>query len=139
MDLNQVTIPALDIARSAAFYRRMGFRQIVDSPRYARFECPEGDGTFSLHVVDKLSGPTGVTIYFEHEELDTLYEQLAAGGFEFESEPTDRQWLWRFDDSLPACSCWVQGVDVGTGGLGQARFAQLGTRRHYRSDTLLHN
>ena len=95
LNLNQVTIPALDIASSVGFYQRMGFRQIVDSPHYARFECPDGDATFSLHVVDDLPGPTGVTIYFEHENLDTLCEQLAVRGFEFEFGPTDQQWLWR--------------------------------------------
>ena len=95
MDLNQVTLPALDIARSTDFYRRIGFTQIVDSPHYARFECPEGDATFSLHAVDELPGSTGCTVYFEHEELDRLCEQLAARGFEFELEPTDQQWLWR--------------------------------------------
>ena len=41
MDLNQVTLPALDVAESADFYARMGFLQIVDSPHYARFECPD--------------------------------------------------------------------------------------------------
>ena len=43
MDLNQVTLPSTDVARSAAFYRALGFTQIVSSlPSYARFECPVG-------------------------------------------------------------------------------------------------
>lgn len=95
MDLNQVTLPALDIQRSAEFYRELGFRQIVDSPHYARFECPDGDATFSIHVVDALAADTGVTVYFEHEELDTLHADLATRGFEFELAPTDQRWLWR--------------------------------------------
>jgi hypothetical protein len=49
MNLNQVTLPAADLEASASFYRRMGFTQIVSSPHYARFECPEGDATFSIH------------------------------------------------------------------------------------------
>lgn len=32
MNLNQVTLPAHDLIVSVAFYRRMGFRLIVDSP-----------------------------------------------------------------------------------------------------------
>jgi hypothetical protein len=52
MDLNQVTLPALDVGESAEFFKRMGFLQIVDSPHYARFECPDGDATFSLHAVE---------------------------------------------------------------------------------------
>jgi catechol 2,3-dioxygenase-like lactoylglutathione lyase family enzyme len=95
MDLNQVTLPAVDLRESVDFYTRMGFLQIVDSPHYARFECPEGDATFSLHTVDTASPRSDVTIYFEHEALDELYAELQARGFEFEQAPVDRSWLWR--------------------------------------------
>ena len=95
MDLNQVTLPAVDLRESVDFYTRMGFLQIVDSPHYARFECPEGDATFSLHTVDTASPRSGVTIYFEHEALDELYAELQSRGFEFEQAPVDRSWLWR--------------------------------------------
>ena len=95
MDLNQVTLPALDVAESADFYNRMGLLQIVDSPHYARFECPDGDATFSLHAVDSISPGHGVTVYFEHEALDELCADLEARGFEFEQQPADRSWLWR--------------------------------------------
>ena len=95
MDLNQVTLPALDVGESAEFYRRMGFLQIVDSPHYARFECPDGDATFSLHAVESVSGESGVTVYFEHEALDELCAELESRGFEFDQEPVDRSWLWR--------------------------------------------
>ena len=95
MDLNQVTLPALDIERSAKFYRELGFRQIVDSPHYARFECPDGDATFSIHAIDALAADTGVTIYFEHEQLDALHAELVARGFEFEQAPVKQRWLWR--------------------------------------------
>lgn len=40
MNLNQVTLPALDVQRSVDFYKRMGFTQIVESPHYARFKRP---------------------------------------------------------------------------------------------------
>jgi catechol 2,3-dioxygenase-like lactoylglutathione lyase family enzyme len=95
MDLNQVTLPALDLRDSVGFYTRMGFLQIVDSPGYARFECPDGDATFSLHTVEAVSPESGVTVYFEHEALDELCAELQARGFYFEQEPVDRSWLWR--------------------------------------------
>lgn len=95
MNLNQVTLPALDLPASAAFYRRMGFTQIVDSPHYARFECPAGDATFSLHRVDRLVGDTGVTVYFEDAGLDALVARLLAEGFEFAELPTDQSYRWR--------------------------------------------
>jgi catechol 2,3-dioxygenase-like lactoylglutathione lyase family enzyme len=94
MNLNQVTIPAVDIEESAEFYRRMGFLQIVDSPHYARFECPEGDATFSLSLVE--SAPdSSATIYFENEHLDELVESLIGAGFTFDKPPTDQRYLWR--------------------------------------------
>ena len=63
MNLNQVTLPATDVELSSAFYRKMGFTQIVRShPRYARFECPEGDATFSLHFVENHAAALGVVV-----------------------------------------------------------------------------
>ncbi|WP_345421203.1 VOC family protein, partial [Halioxenophilus aromaticivorans] len=48
MNMNQVTLPVSEMEESVDFYRRMGFLQIVDTPHYARFVCPEGGATFSL-------------------------------------------------------------------------------------------
>lgn len=93
MNLNQVTLPAVDMVASTAFYRRMGFLQIVDTPHYARFECPEGDATFSLHLADAAAGD--VSVYFEHEALDELVDRLEQIGFAFDESPEDRRWLWR--------------------------------------------
>lgn len=96
MNLNQITLPATDLERSVAFYRAMGFTLIVHAPpHYARFECPEGEATFSLHTVDCAAGDTGVVVYFECADLDARVEQLEASGFEFTRPPTDERWLWR--------------------------------------------
>ena len=95
MRLNQVTLPSKDVERSAAFYRLLGFRQIVSSPpHYARFECSDGDATFSLHQ----TGPPAasqVIVYFECDELDAEYQRLRALGVEFDAPPADQTWLWR--------------------------------------------
>jgi predicted enzyme related to lactoylglutathione lyase len=96
VNLNQVTLPVTDFDRSVAFYQQMGFTLIVHSPpRYARFECPEGDATFSIHSVDAPIGNTGVVVYFECADLDARVERLVAAGFEFTQLPTDEPWLWR--------------------------------------------
>jgi len=95
MNLNQVTLPALDVATSADFYRRMGFTQIVDSAHYARFEGTTGDATFSIHRVDAVAADSGVVIYFECEDLDAQVNDLQAQGFEFFKPPADERWLWR--------------------------------------------
>ena len=50
MNLNQVTIPSVDVIKSVEFYKKLGLRLIVDaSPRYVRFEVPDGEATFSIH------------------------------------------------------------------------------------------
>jgi catechol 2,3-dioxygenase-like lactoylglutathione lyase family enzyme len=95
MNLNQVTLPAADIGRSVDFYRRMGFKQIVGAPDYARFECPAGDATFSLHRVEHPVPHTHVVVYFETPEIDAEVRRLQAAGFEFTQLPRDERWLWR--------------------------------------------
>lgn len=94
MNLNQVTLPVNDMAAATAFYRTLGFTQIVDTPHYARFECPKGESTFSLSL-EEGEFINGAVIYFEHEKLDEWVTQLKARGIEFEQEPTDQRYLWR--------------------------------------------
>jgi len=96
MDLNQITIPSLNLEKSVTFYKTLGLHLIVDSiPRYARFECPDGESTFSIHKVDILPKGNGITIYFEDDNLDVLVKQLKEKGIIFTSEPEDQSWLWR--------------------------------------------
>lgn len=96
MNLNQVTVPAVDVAASVAFYQALGLRLIVDSvPRYARFECPEGGSTFSVHRVEQAPVTAGLTVYFECDDLDQTVRRLIETGLVFESGPEDQRWLWR--------------------------------------------
>ncbi|NJX14349.1 VOC family protein [Tamlana crocina] len=96
MNLNQVTIPSKNLEKSVAFYTALGLRLIVESmPRYVRFECPDGEATFSIHHVDKSPKGNGITIYFEEEHLDEWVKKLQEKGFKFDVLPTDQPWLWR--------------------------------------------
>ena len=96
MNLNQITLPAANVQASIDFYVGMGFELIVDSaPRYARFLCPQGQATFSVHAVEAISADTGVTTYFECADLDGQYRKLLEQGYAFTSAPTDQSWLWR--------------------------------------------
>ena len=96
MNLNQITVPSLDLTRSIPFYEKMGLRLIVRSlPHYARFECPEGESTFSLHQVEELPKGEGIYVYFELENLDEYVNELIGKGIKFDEIPEDRSWLWR--------------------------------------------
>jgi hydroxymethylpyrimidine/phosphomethylpyrimidine kinase len=90
--LNQVTVPAQDLAASERFYRLLGLRQIVRaSPRYARFET-EGGATFSIAADEAYTAPV---VYFECGDLDVTVAYLQQQGFRFEQEPKDEKWGWR--------------------------------------------
>lgn len=97
MNLNQVTVPVVNVEASISFYELLGLRLIVHSRNhYARFECPDGDATFSVHKVDSVSTTgNGTWIYFEVERLDALVDKLVANGIAIEEMPNDKPWLWR--------------------------------------------
>lgn len=96
MNLNQITIPSLDVEKATKFYKTLGLQLIVDaSPRYVRFECPNGTSTFSIHKVEYLAKGNGITIYFEDDDLDELVITLQQKGIIFTSKPENKDWLWR--------------------------------------------
>lgn len=96
MNLNQITVPSEDVERATRFYQTLGLTLIVEAfPQYVRFECPEGDATFSIHRVDALPEGEGVVTYFELDELDAKVNLLIQQGIEFDELPQDRSWLWR--------------------------------------------
>ena len=95
MRLNQVTVTANELDAAIGFYGRLGLRLIVQSADYARFECPDGESTFSVHLDREAKVDGNTTIYFEHDALDGLVISLKAKGLAFESDPVDQRWLWR--------------------------------------------
>lgn len=96
MNLNQITVSVLDVEKSISFYQTLGLRLIVKAlPHYARFECPEGTSTFSLHKVDNLPQKSETWIYFEVENLDEYVSSLIKKGVVFEELPNDKPWLWK--------------------------------------------
>jgi catechol 2,3-dioxygenase-like lactoylglutathione lyase family enzyme len=95
MRLNQVTVSARDLDASIAFYRTLGLKLIVRSDHYARFECPDGGSTFSLHLDPSAQGVSETTIYFEDDNLDEAVARLKGRGIVFDADPVDQSWLWR--------------------------------------------
>ena len=95
MNLNQITVPSRDIPKSIAFYQTLGLKMIVESEHYARFECPDGTSTFSVHLTEKLPSGHGISVYFECEDLDEKVKHLIEKGIHFDELPKDQTWLWR--------------------------------------------
>lgn len=94
MRLNQVTVTVANIESATTFYQTLGLKLIVKSPHYARFMCPEGESTFSIHLGDAPVTASTV-VYFEKKNLDQWVKDLQAAGMVFDSEPADQRWLWR--------------------------------------------
>ena len=96
MNLNQITVPSLNVERAVQFYQLLGLKLIVGPlEHYARLMCPEGESTFSIHLTEELPKGEGVYVYFECENLDDEYERLLSEGVVFEHEPRDQPWLWK--------------------------------------------
>jgi catechol 2,3-dioxygenase-like lactoylglutathione lyase family enzyme len=99
VNLNHITLCISDLDRSVAFYRRLGLIQIVADDDYARFVCPDGDSTLSLHchpgagpVEDAVSV---ISLHFETDRLDEVVAELEEQGIRFEQAPIDQPYLWR--------------------------------------------
>ncbi|HVU29866.1 MAG TPA: bifunctional hydroxymethylpyrimidine kinase/phosphomethylpyrimidine kinase [Sphingomicrobium sp.] len=94
--LNQVTVTGTNYERSVDFYRRLGLKQIVDSPDtgYARFETA-GGVTFSVQIDPEEKIIATSAIYLECDDLDERVEQLARSGIAFEHGPRNQPWMWR--------------------------------------------
>lgn len=48
-----------------------------------------------LHKSEKLPEGDGIYVYFECENLYEQVEKIKRNGIQFDSEPTDQNWLWR--------------------------------------------
>jgi len=94
MELNQVTLPVKNMDEAVRFYLTLGFTQIVDTPHYARFSCPKGNSTFSL-LLESGNVENHSVIYFEHENLDELCQNLVQKGIQFEQLPAEQRYLWK--------------------------------------------
>ena len=94
ISFNQVTVGSSDYTASVDFYKKLGLRQIVDSPDngYARFEAGNG-ATFSIH--SGLESPNDAVVYFESLTLDTWVKELVETGIVFDRMPQDESWGWR--------------------------------------------
>ena len=95
MRLNQVTASALDLEASIGFYQLLGLKLIVKSSHYARFEMPDGEATFSLHLAEgDIPRTHAPQLYFECDNVDAEVARLQTAGIAFEQPPTMQTWLW---------------------------------------------
>ena len=94
--LNQVTMTVSDYAKSVAFYRNLGLKQIVDSPdnAYARFETG-GGATLSIQADSDETITNTTAIYLECDDIDREVDRLARLGIPFEHGPRNQPWMWR--------------------------------------------
>ena len=82
--LNQVSVPCTDVADPLDFYTRLGVVQIVASDHYARFVCPDGDTTLSVHEVHEVADGAAPVVYFEYDDLDLTVREPESAGVVFD-------------------------------------------------------
>jgi len=96
MNLNQITLPVLNVERAIDFYTNIGLQLIVHThDGYARLYCEEGGSTLSVHKVDKLPFGERIKIYFERDDLDEYVNKLVKNKIVIDMMPKDQTWLWR--------------------------------------------
>ncbi|HEX4273311.1 MAG TPA: VOC family protein [Rhizomicrobium sp.] len=93
MRLNQVTLPASNLAASIVFYETLGLVLIVRNDHYARFENPDDNSTLSLELRHDIGD--GAHVYWECNDLDARVAALKQQGIAFDSGAEDKSWLWR--------------------------------------------
>jgi len=95
MNLNQITIPSISVEKTADFYKTLGLLLIVEAyPRYARFECPIGGTTFSIHLVEELPKGNGIMIYFEVNDVAEKISEFQKNEITIDEMPEIKRWLW---------------------------------------------
>lgn len=94
MNFNHATVAAINLTASLDFYRLLGFKLIVSSEHYARFELPGGDATFSIELSPNVAQESAPVLYFECD-VDAEHARLSAAGVAFDSAPETKRWLWR--------------------------------------------
>jgi len=95
MNLNQITVPSQNVSKSIEFYKKLGLRLIVHThDAYARFECPDGESTFSVHLTEKFPERNGIYVYFEVVDVAETVSELVKKGIVFDEMPAARSWLW---------------------------------------------
>ena len=67
----------------------------MPAPVMPGWSAPTGRPPFPIHQVPELPQGPGVTVYFEHEQLDERVAELQRLGVVFDELPTDQSWLWR--------------------------------------------
>ena len=107
MNLNQLTIRVSNLEQSLAFYELLGLTLIVKDTLYARFECPTGDATFSIHQEGTVAKDAGAWIYFEVDDVDDKIRELIRKGISIEAIPEDKPWLWREARLLDPDNNWI--------------------------------
>lgn len=96
MNLNQITLPVLDVRHSITFYETLGLELIVHTDdNYARFLCPDGNSTLSIHRIEEAPKGIGIVVYFEVKNLGERVKALQNQGIVFDAEPEEKPWLWR--------------------------------------------
>ena len=97
MDLNQLTLPSKDVAKSVAFYKKLGLNLIVDfySETMPGPNVRMVNRRFHYTTVLSSAPIVGFGFIFELNKLDSTVNSLIEQGVVFDELPNDKEWGWR--------------------------------------------
>ena len=101
--IDNIGVCAVDLQRSAAFYERLGFREVyrndrgiamaAGSAQLFLFACRRKDAPPVGRELGLFGNPPGIDhISFAVEDVDGLYDALKAAGVGFDGRPEDQSW-----------------------------------------------
>ena len=91
--LDSAMLYVRSVARSAAFYERLGF-QLVEEVEGVAFVAAPGGGHLKLHPLpdNGSASSDGINLYFRVGDLDAHFERASAAGVDFDFPPTTMAW-----------------------------------------------
>lgn len=97
--LSAVTLAVTDMARSTAFYERLGFQRLYGGETDAFTSFQAGPGFLNLELVEGVDVSGGAKwgrAIFYVGDVDGMHDRAIAAGLHPESEPTDAPWGERY-------------------------------------------
>lgn len=96
LELNHALLYVRDLERSVEFYESLGLRlSELAQGHYAWLACVGGASRLTLHEATQKHRPggTGIRLYFEAADLESVCERLCRDGVEL-SPPRRMGWGW---------------------------------------------
>ena len=95
-EINAITFHIVDMPRSLAFYRALGFEQVYGGPTAAFSSLSIGSDFVNLQRVDDAPTPGWGRVIFHVESPDEVHQRCVESGFDPMMAPSNAPWGERY-------------------------------------------